>query len=187
MRTMTYRENGVTLVEVLISMVILAVGLMSLVVLHGRLHLLQVEAYQRSQALVLVEDLASRMYLNRDDVASYVTAAGPIGGTLANCPTTTATRAEADLTEWCETLVGGSESLGGTDVGAMVGGRACVQDLGGNQYLLTVAWQGAAPVSAPPASVTCAANLYNSPGGTPCANDQCRRVITTVVRLANLT
>ena len=107
---MTYREEGATLVEVLISMVILAVGLMSLVVLHGRLHLLQVEAYQRSQALVLVEDLASRMYLNRNDVASYVTAAGPIGGTLANCPTATATRAEADLTEWCETLVGASEA-----------------------------------------------------------------------------
>jgi len=184
MRKMAFREKGATLIEVLISMIILAVGLMSLVVLHGRLHLLQMEAYQRSQALVLLEDLSNRMYLNRNDAVSYVTAAGPIG--VGNCPNTTATRAEADLTEWCSLLAGASETFGGANVGAVEGGRACVQALGPNQYLLTIAWQGRAPLSAPPASVTCGADLYDSPGGTPCANDECRRVMTTVVRLADL-
>jgi len=176
-------QAGATLIEVLISMIILAVGLMSLIVLHGRLHLLQMEAYQRSQALVLLEDLASRMYLNRNDADSYLTTGGPIG--VDSCPTTTATRAEADLTEWCDILVGAAETFGGTNVGAVEGGRACVQSLAANQYLLTIAWQGTAPVSAPPASVTCGANLYNSPGGTPCSNDECRRVVTTIVRLAD--
>jgi type IV pilus assembly protein PilV len=30
-------------------------------------------------------------------------------------------------------------------VGAMVGGRGCIDDIGGGEYLVTVAWQGQAP------------------------------------------
>ena len=193
-RTAVPTQAGATLIEVLVSMIILAVGLLSLVVLHGRLHLLQVESYQRSQALVLLEDLANRMYLNRNDAASYVTGGVPIGGTgdADNCPVADpadplVTRAQLDLAEWCRTLEGAAETFGGSDVGAMVGGRACVQTLGPNQFMLTVAWQGLAPISAPPETVTCGADLYNSPDGAPCANDECRRVMTTIVRLADLT
>ena len=175
-------------------MIILAVGLLSLVVLHGRLHLLQMESYQRSQALVLLEDLASRMYLNRGDALGYVTGGVPIGGSgdADNCPVVdpadpAVTRTQRDLAEWCRALEGAAETLGGSDVGAMVGGRACVQALGPNQFMLTVAWQGLAPIAAPPATVTCGANLYDSPDDTPCANDECRRVMTTIVHLADLT
>jgi type IV pilus assembly protein PilV len=188
-----HTQAGATLVEVLVSMIILAVGLLSLVVLHGRLHLLQMESYQRSQALVLLEDLASRMYLNRSDAVGYVTGVVPIGGTgdADNCPVVdpadpTVTRAQRDLSEWCRALEGAAETIDGSDVGAMVGGRACVERFGDNQFMLTVAWQGLAPISAPPATVTCGANLYNSPDGAPCANDECRRVMTTIVRLADL-
>jgi hypothetical protein len=42
--------------------------------------------------------------------------------------------------------------MGGSNLGAMVGGRGCVEDLGGDQYLVTIAWQGMGPVSAPPAA-----------------------------------
>ena len=188
-------QAGATLIEVLVSMIILAVGLLSLVVLHGRLHLLQMESYQRSQALVLLEDLANRIYLNRSDALSYVTVGGPIGGSgdADNCPVVdpadpAVTRTQRDLAEWCRALEGAGETLlDGSDVGAMVGGRACVQALGTNRFMLTVAWQGLAPIAAPPATVTCGANLYNSPDGTPCANDECRRVMTTIVHLADLT
>jgi len=51
-------------------------------------------------------------------------------------------------------------------------------------------WQGLAPVSAPPASIACGANLYNGAVGSTssnCASDRCRRVVTTVVRIAGLT
>jgi len=47
-------QRGISLIEVLISMVIVAVGLLALVVLQGRLQVLQTESYQRSQALVLL-------------------------------------------------------------------------------------------------------------------------------------
>jgi type IV pilus assembly protein PilV len=61
-------QDGTSLVEVLVTMVILSIGLLALVVLHGRLHLLQMESYQRSQALILLNDMASRISLTRNDV-----------------------------------------------------------------------------------------------------------------------
>jgi type IV pilus assembly protein PilV len=181
-------QSGTSLVEVLVTMVILSIGLLALVVLHGRLHLLQMESYQRSQALILLNDMASRITLNRNDVDNYLTAA-PLGIGVDDdpCPAAGATRREADLNEWCEALQGAAETLAGENVGAMIGARGCIEDITGGEYLVTVAWQGQAPISAPPASVTCGANLYDGAAGTPCVNDLCRRVVTTVVRIATLT
>jgi len=53
-----------------------------------------------------------------------------------------------------------------------------------------VAWQGVAPISAPRASIACGANDYNGAAGSTssnCTADRCRRVVTTVVRIATLT
>ena len=133
-------------------MVILSIGLIALVVLQGRLHLLQMESYQRSQALILLSDMANRIALNRNGVDNYLTLGTPLGAGQA-CPAGVATREEADLSEWCAALQGAPETLGANQVGAMVGGRGCIDDIGGGEYLVTVAWQGQAPISAPPASV----------------------------------
>jgi type IV pilus assembly protein PilV len=179
-------QCGTSLVEVLVTMVILSIGLLALVVLHGRLHLLQMESYQRSQALILLNDMASRISLNRNAVGDYV-AGGVELGVGAACPAAGPTRQEADLNEWCDALQGAAEVLGANQVGAMVGGRGCIEDIGGGEYLVTVAWQGQAPIAAPPATVTCGLGDYDSPTGTPCDNDLCRRVVTTVVRIATLT
>jgi type IV pilus assembly protein PilV len=176
-------QRGTSLVEVLVTMVILAIGLLALAGLQARLHVLQIESYQRAQALILLRDMTTRLSNNRYDAPSYVTAT-PLG-TGAACPTATATRQEADRVEWCNDIIGASESLGGGNVGSMVGGRGCIEDLGGNEFLIAVAWQGLAPISAPPASVTCGVNSYD--GGTQCVNDRCRRVVTTVVQIPNLT
>ncbi len=187
MNTRNFRfQSGTSLIEVLVTMVILSIGLIALVVLHGRLHLLQMESYQRSQALILLSDMANRISLNRNDVDNYLTLGNPLGVGQA-CPVGVATREEADLSEWCAALQGAAENLGADQVGAMVGGRGCIDDIGGGEYLVTVAWQGQAPISSPPASVTCGAGAYDGPAGTPCQNDLCRRVVTTVVRIATLT
>ena len=55
----------------------------------------------------------------------------------------------------------------------MVGGRGCVEDLGSGQYMVTVAWQGLAPISAPPESVTCGAGDYDGADETPSARTTC--------------
>jgi type IV pilus assembly protein PilV len=70
-------------------------------------------------------------------------------------------------------------------MGAVIGGRGCVEDMGNNEYLVTVAWQGLVPISAPPDGVPCGKSLYDA-AGTPCDNDRCRRTVTTLVRIGSL-
>lgn len=176
-------ERGTSLIEVLVTIVILAIGLLGLAGLQVRLQSSEMEAYQRAQALVLLNDMASRIAMNRNSAATYDTGTTPLGGTAA-CPTTTATRQQLDAGQWCNALKGAGETLGGNNVGAMVGGRGCVENLGGNEYLVTIAWQGMTPISAP--LPTCGKDLYDT-AGSNCTGDRCRRVMTTVVRIGNLT
>jgi type IV pilus assembly protein PilV len=182
------QQRGATLVEVLVTMVILAIGLFGLIGLHGRVQLLQLESYQRAQALMLLDDMANRLTNNRYDVAAYDTAA-PVGtGDDCAADYVGVSRRLSDTREWCEALQGAGElSSGGDSVGAMIGGRGCVDDLGNGDFLVTVAWQGMAPISAPPANVTCGADLYDGGEDSPCTDDLCRRVVTTLVHIPDLT
>ena len=176
------QEAGASMVEILVTLVIIAFGLLGMAGLQMRLQVSEVESYQRSQALLLLNDMASRIATNRTAAASYVT--GTTYGSGMTCPTGTSTQAARDLKEWCQTLQGASETTnaGATKQGAMVGGRGCVEVVDGD-YMVTVAWQGMTAISAPPSSVGCGANLYD---GGNCVSDLCRRVVTTIVRIATL-
>ncbi|MES2181374.1 MAG: type IV pilus modification protein PilV [Pseudomonadota bacterium] len=179
-------QRGVALLEVLITIVILAVGLLGLAGLQMRLQSSEMESYQRAQALILLHDMASRITTNRNVAASYVTTTALGAG--MTCPTTTSTQQEKDRSEWCSALQGAAETTGTTKVGAMIGGRGCVESIGSSQYMVTVTWQGLVPISAPPASVTCGQNAYDSSSaGANCINDLCRRAVTTIVSIATLT
>ena len=85
--------------------------------------------------------------------------------------------------------MGASETVAGGGHGRRHGRRARLRRsiLGGDEYLVTVAWQGLAPISAPPASVTCGQDEYDGGAGSQCVNDLCRRVVTTVIRIPTLT
>lgn len=183
-RSVAHHQRGMTLIEVLVTVFILSVGLLGMAGLQSRLQQSEMEAYQRTQALLLLQDMASRIALNRNVAASYATSTTGIGGAGVTCPTTTATQQLRDVSEWCSALQGAGELSGSSRVGAMIGGRGCVEPLGSGEYLLTVAWQGTVPLAAPPASVACGINRYNN--ATSCAGDICRRVVTTIVRVATL-
>lgn len=172
------------MIEVLVTIVIMAFGLLGLAGLQSRVQVTEIESYQRAQALLLLNDMASRVSTNRRNAASYVSTSE--WGFGAACPavTVTSTQAEKDLSEWCNALQGAGETMSGSRVGAMVGGRGCIENPGTDQYMISVAWQGLTPISAPPASVTCGAGQYA--GGTACAGDLCRRAVTTIVRIAPL-
>ena len=178
-----HSQLGLSMLEVLISVAILSIGLLGLAGLQSRLQVSEMEAYQRAQALILLDDMVSRITLNRKNAISYVTGAtSPVGAGMT-CPTATTSIKDKDEKEWCESLQGATETQGSDKVGAFIGGRGCVEDLGGNQYMVTVAWQGLAPISAPPAGAACGEDLYD---GGVCTNDLCRRVLTATIGIANL-
>ncbi|TGD71628.1 pilus assembly protein [Mangrovimicrobium sediminis] len=179
------------MIEVLITIAIVVIGVVGLLQIQSRLQESEVEAYQRSQALMLLNDMADRLSTNRVNADAYVTTglATPylgVGGEDSVCDSADASVVAIDLREWCEQLRGAAETSGGTAVGGMIGARGCVQPVGIGAFMVTVAWQGLTPVAAPPASVSCAVGLYNQPSPSPCVNDECRRYVTTMVRLANL-
>lgn len=181
----TTRQRGLTLIELLISILIISLGLLGLAKLQMRMQLSDMESYQRAQALLLLNDISSRMVANPNNASSYVTGTTTPVGSGTTCSTTTTTRQQSDMADWCNSLQGAAEVGGGSvKAGAMLGGRGCIQSLGSNQYMITVAWQGMSPISAPPSSVACGSGSYN--GGSGCSNDMCRRVVTTVVRVATL-
>lgn len=185
--TARHQQRGASMIEVLVTLVIVAFGLLGMAGMQTRLQTSEMESYQRSQALLLLNDMANRIAINRNSAAAYLTtAANPLGVGMI-CPTTTTTVVQRDLREWCNALQGAGETTdsGVTKVGAMIGGRGCVESDDGD-YLVTVAWQGLTPIAAPPASVACGANNYNGAAGSSCVNDRCRRTVTTLVRIANL-
>lgn len=173
-------QGGASLIEVMVTVVVLVVGLVGLAGLHARLQATEFESYQRAQAVLLVNDMASRMALNRNQAASYVSGGSVVAG---NCPSAGSTQASVDLRDWCLALEGAAEKSGGSNIGALIGGRGCVQSAT-DGYMVTVAWQGIVPLSAPPASVSCGKDSYNGSAG--CVNDLCRRVVTMLVRMATL-
>lgn len=182
------------MIEVLVTLVIVAIGLLGLAGLQTRLESSEMESYQRAQALVLLDDMSSRMQSNRLNAAKYAEAApltAPLGAGMDACPATDAssTRAQLDAAEWCAALQGVAETAGGNRLGAVVGGRGCVEDLGlgpagDRMYRVTVAWQGLTPTTVP--AEGCGAGSYNGPTGSACAGDLCRRAVSTFIRMANL-
>ena len=184
------RQRGLTLIEVLVTVVVLLVGLLGMAVLLANSQKAESEAYQRAQALVLLQDMAARINANRAVAPCYsITDAAlgaPFMGTgsavvpACGLGTPTAyTQANADLTAWNDLLLGATESLDGADVGTLTGARGCVSaDLANRVYTVSVAWQGRVATSAPPAALTCGTGQYG--------DERLRRVVSLVVRLANL-
>jgi type IV pilus assembly protein PilV len=111
---------GFTLIEVLIAMLVLAVGLLGLAGLQATSLKNNQSAYNRSQATQLAYDLTDRMRANAAAKATFTTIT-PIGTAVvkANCETTTscsiADMAQNDLYEWnlavTSTLPNGTGSI----------------------------------------------------------------------------
>ena len=176
------RSRGTTMLEILVTILILAVGMLGLAALQGRAHTSELESYQRAQALVLLQDLSGRMEGNITNAANYVTSGVGTGVTDASDCTALSTpalpaRAATDLCEWSKGLKGSSEVKGGTKQGAMIDGRGCVATTAVTDvYLVSVVWQGLNATAAP--STTCGQNAYDS--------EATRRAVTTVIRIPTL-
>ena len=178
------RQRGATLVEVLVTMVILMVGLLGLIGVMIQSQRAQVESYQRVQAMLLVQDMANRITANRAAAACY-NQTDPLGtnravgsvATGACAPPTGQPRALQDLKDWNELLKGSSELAGANAVGAILGARGCITEstiAGSAVYQVSVAWQGTQTGGAPPASINCGSGQYG--------DDALRRAVSITVQ-----
>jgi type IV pilus assembly protein PilV len=185
-------QRGVAMLETLLTLAILVVGLLGLVGLQSRVHQAQYESYQRTQALLLLDDMVDRIRTNPYAAQCYAITggggapyfgadgAGHNGAAVCDLAAgTTETRALAvrGMNEWDALLKGATESTAGTLRGAMLGARGCVSfDAVTEVYTVSVAWQGFGDTAAP--GVDCGNGLYG--------RETQRRVVSATLRIAKL-
>ena len=163
------RQRGVSLIEVLVTMVVLAFGLLGLAAFQSKAQIGSIESYQRAQAAVLLQDMQSRLSGNTADAGNYVTdgALGTGDSQGINCALQAA-GSTRDKCEWSAALKGAAEKRAGVLGGAMEGARGCVtqvqlQNLAAGVcrpavYLVSVSWQGLHATRAP--AHACGKGLY---------------------------
>lgn len=140
-------QRGFTLIEVLIAILVVTFALLGMAALIARSTVGEVEAIQRSQALLLVRDMTERIQLNRVDALNgRYGRTDAVGAVVRDCAAEV-TRVARDVCEWGNLLAGTNESQDGRATSALNGARGCVTLAPGatNAYAVTVVWRGMSP------------------------------------------
>jgi type IV pilus assembly protein PilV len=181
-------QRGSTLIEILISVVILLVALLGAAGMMVRSNQSEMESYQRVQALTLLQDMAARLNANRQvatcyAVAGTTTTVGTGGTSAPSCTTGTAAQqatVSTDLAAWNNALLGNTETAasGTVALGTMIGARGCIDaiDTVNQIYRVTVVWQGMIKTVAP--SLPCGSGNFG--------DETYRRAISVQVRMGVL-
>lgn len=187
MNSLMKAQRGFSLLEVIITMAILAVGLLGLAGLQARAINAETESFSRAQAMMLANAMADRMSANLAEVKTS-TAAGTgynqqdgggvkvvfgtgYTGSICTAPTTTVARDLCDFDLALKGSVGDSGAVGG-----MAGARACVFNTGAaNEFQVDVVWQSR--------------DIGTVPGGNDCGSTAItsrRSGVSRVIRVAVL-
>lgn len=175
-------QRGFLLIEVLVSLVIIAFGLLALAGFVTKATAMAVDTTQRTRASSLLSDMAGRLVSNKQLAlgGSYVAATQPAtgygtpGATSTVCPGVGV--AGADLCNWHNLLLGANDAQAGGNAAAL-GYRGCItRDAVAPIFTITVAWGGTTPGEVP--NDTCGAGQFGT--------DTYRRVLRTTVRIPSL-
>jgi type IV pilus assembly protein PilV len=178
-------SRGFTLIEVLVTIVILAIGLLGLALMQATSLSNQLEAYQRAQALLLLDDMVNRIQVNSTAAKAGDYPDGSDYGLAEEAcnpaPATPAEVAARDLCEWKNSIAGAGTKLNGNNVGSLVGATGCIENLPGSGdgdvlIRLTIAWQGMSKTLAPASA--CGKDAFG--------DDDLRRVASIDTVLADL-
>lgn len=169
-------QRGFSLIEILITLVITAFGLIGLAGFVTKASTLSADAAQRARAAALLTDMTARIASNKAAAADYVTAAA-LGEAEDDDCAGAATLAARDLCEWNNLLVG-TQDANAAGNAAQMGFRGCVtQPVALDPvFVVTVAWGSLSP-GVPPADL-CAQGDFG--------DDSLRRVVRSLVRVADL-
>lgn len=195
---------GFAMVEAMVTVVVVAFGLLGVAGLISRAFVAEVEGTQRTQAVLLLQDMVTRIEANRTNAAAYVTGdagvtgyvttvSGGVSATTVVACNPAAALAERDRCEWSRLLAGTNEQVDARNAGVLVGAIGCIHEIDAfnRLYAVTIAWQGMStgpvpPVGAPPVGFPpneCGRNRFDD----ETLGQTTRRVITMPVRLATLT
>ena len=197
MPTTARRFSGFALIESMVTVVVVAFGLLGVAGLVSRSFVTEVEAVQRAQAAMLLQDMVTRIEGNRANAAAYVTGdSGVTGYVSSTTPSGTtaysvetcnpaAPMADRDRCAWGQLLSGGNERIDNANTGVLVGAMGCVYEIDAfnRVYAVTIAWQGASAGAAP--------IVDNNFAPAGCGRDQFgnenqRRLMTTLLRIGTL-
>ncbi len=197
MRKPMIKLAGFALVESMVTVVVVAFGLLGIAGLVSRSFVTEVDATQRAQAAMLMQDMVTRIEGNRANAAAYVTGDAGLTGytvTTSQSGTTsytwvtcdpTAPMVDRDQCAWGQLLAGGNERIGGANAGVLVGAIGCIHEIDAFNriYAVSIAWQGASASAAP--------IVDNNFAPTGCGRDQFgnenqRRLMSTLLRIGTL-
>lgn len=150
------KSSGFSLLEVLISMVVLSIGLLGIAGLQATSKRTSYEALQRTTAVMLTRDIIERMRTNPDQIAAYNGTVDTTTITHNDCSAATCTPAQLaayDLFEWQQAILGANElSDTGVNTGGLVSPVGCITVAAAcTSCLVTVAiaWRGMTKLSDP--------------------------------------
>jgi len=137
-------QHGFTLIEILVTLVILAIGLLGMASLQLNGLRSNQSAYLKSQASLLAYDMADRMRLNSDraiagdynsfDTSDVVAANPNCISTATGCTETQ--QVATDKAEWAEAINGSGSAIAFLPKAKGEITRA----VGGNVFTITVSW-----------------------------------------------
>jgi len=156
------------LIEILITIVVFSIGLLTVAGLQVLAKKSNYDAIQRTTASNLASDIVERMRSNPQQLVDYVSAvvgAGSgntaLGTPSPNCSTASCDADEMaayDLWQWEQNIDGVTEqTAGGANTGGLVTPTGCIEGpVGGGEgvYTITIAWRGLTALSNP-SSNTC--------------------------------
>ncbi len=163
------RARGFSLIEVLITIVILSIGLLGVLNMQARATNVEFESYQRGQALTLAREMATRVSGSRGSYAGFANAGvsstdGSVyvgasvgaasfesaGACVAGTDALTVAKYEA--CQWGRALQGSAaRDEDGGNAGAMIGATGCLLRVNPAtasalaDFFVVVVWQGTAP------------------------------------------
>jgi type IV pilus assembly protein PilV len=146
------RQQGVTLIEVMISAVVVSIGLLGVFQLHLVAKRGSYESFQYTQAHALATDIVERMRANPSQLPAYASRDYGVGGfampakSCVNLTTEDGGCAASEMVQWDQhlwhqMLTGGDEMIGDRVIGGASGMRGCVT-VSDAAVEVVVSWRG---------------------------------------------
>lgn len=191
--------RGFSLIEVLVTIFVVAIGLLAGAALQLMSKKTSYDAVQRTTAALLARDIAERMRANPTALSSYlnggVTGMSQPASDCSSADCSPEQLAAADLWAWREALLGSAETADGQATGGLVSPEGCISaGAACGHYDIAIAWRGVTPLPEPDAGTPPGDPSLNACGASsgnyddprhPGADYRMRRILVVSTYIAN--